>query len=378
MDQNVRDILCNVKEKMQEYFFLKDETYDQTTIDNKTNELTTQINNKSKVTFSRTLSSGTKIGKITIDGVGTDIFCEKDTNTVYQHPNSHSTDMIKDPKEHNNIGSTANETQSSINTKIDTKLNEKSPIVTFTNTLISGTDTKELGRIKIGNTEKILYCDKNTNTTYQPSNITPKAPTADGSIGTSNQYARADHQHKIDTSRAAKEHTHNYSKVAFNRALNNGTKIGSINIDGTNTDIYCETNTDTTYNIADVNNPGLMSKEAFRLLSDLDQNNREITRKTLHSKIHLYKFNSIVSMHFNNWNFGNTFPKDGQYHEISSIQVPTAYRPIYDIYIRDVVQDGHIVIGSDGKIWALMASESSGIFNTQASWMTNPGIINED
>lgn len=40
-------------------------------------------------------------------------------------------------------------------------------------------------------------------------------------------------------------HTHDYSKVSFTRSLTSGTKIGTITIDGTATDLYCETNTNT-------------------------------------------------------------------------------------------------------------------------------------
>jgi hypothetical protein len=41
------------------------------------------------------------------------------------------------------------------------------------------------------------------------------------------------------------DHTHDYSKVSFTRSLTSGTKIGTITIDGTSTDLYCETNTNT-------------------------------------------------------------------------------------------------------------------------------------
>ena len=41
------------------------------------------------------------------------------------------------------------------------------------------------------------------------------------------------------------DHTHDYSKVSFTRSLTSGTKIGTITIDGTPTDLYCETNTNT-------------------------------------------------------------------------------------------------------------------------------------
>jgi len=56
-----------------------------------------------------------------------------------------------------------------------------------------------------------------------------------------------------------------YSKVSISRSLTSGTKIGSITIDGTSTDLYCQTNTNTdtlvsqTFATADNNRPLLMS-----------------------------------------------------------------------------------------------------------------------
>ena len=42
----------------------------------------------------------------------------------------------------------------------------------------------------------------------------------------------------------------NYSKVSISRNLTSGTKVGTITIDGTSTDLYCQTNTNTTYTFA--------------------------------------------------------------------------------------------------------------------------------
>ena len=39
----------------------------------------------------------------------------------------------------------------------------------------------------------------------------------------------------------------NADNVTFTQTLTSGTKIGSISINGTSTDIYCQTNTNTTY-----------------------------------------------------------------------------------------------------------------------------------
>lgn len=53
----------------------------------------------------------------------------------------------------------------------------------------------------------------------------------------------------------------NKSKVTFSRTLSNGTRIGTITIDGTSTDLFCETDTNTTYNTATASANGLMSSE---------------------------------------------------------------------------------------------------------------------
>lgn len=60
------------------------------------------------------------------------------------------------------------------------------------------------------------------------------------------------------------------SKVIFTRALNNGTRIGTLTIDGTSTDIFCETDTNTTYNTATASANGLMSKEDKVKLNNID------------------------------------------------------------------------------------------------------------
>ncbi len=45
-----------------------------------------KANNAASVNFTRTLNSGTKIGTITINGVDTELYSEKNTDTVYTHP----------------------------------------------------------------------------------------------------------------------------------------------------------------------------------------------------------------------------------------------------------------------------------------------------
>ena len=110
------------------------------------------------VSFTRDLTSGTKIGTITINGTDTDIYCNNDTNTTYtpasatpsadtangavgtsvkyaredhKHPKSslyaeashtHAATGVTDSTAHTNLGTSANANQATINTAIDTKI----------------------------------------------------------------------------------------------------------------------------------------------------------------------------------------------------------------------------------------------------------------
>ena len=69
-------------------------------------------------------------------------------------------------------------------------------------------------------------------------------------VGSLNTFARADHIHPSDT---------NKSKVSFSRSLSSGTKLGTITIDGTATDLYSTNNT--TYSAVTQSANGLMTKE---------------------------------------------------------------------------------------------------------------------
>ena len=149
--QIISDILCNVKNKMKEYFYLKEETYTQKQVNDKESALNTKIDNKSKVKFTSKLNNGTPIGIIDID-----------------------------------------------------------------------------------NNKTTIYCEHNTDTTYTPASSTPLADSGNGNVGASTKYAREDHVHPTDK-----------SKVTFSPTLTSGIKIGTINIDGTNKDLYCEKNPDT-------------------------------------------------------------------------------------------------------------------------------------
>lgn len=110
------------------------------------------------VSFTRNLTSGTKVGTITINGTDTDIYCNNDTNTTYtpasatpsadttsgavgtsvkyaredhKHPKSslyaeanhtHAATGVTDSTAHANIGTSAGANQATINAAIDTKM----------------------------------------------------------------------------------------------------------------------------------------------------------------------------------------------------------------------------------------------------------------
>ena len=65
--------------------------------------------------------------------------------------------------------------------------------------------------------------------------------------------------------------------VSFTRNLTSGTKIGTITINGTGTDLYCETNTDTTYSNATTSSAGLMSASDKVKLDNLTDTNNYLT-----------------------------------------------------------------------------------------------------
>ena len=91
----------------------------------------------------------------------------------------------------------------------------------------------EIGRITVDGTEKILYQQDN-NTTYS-------SVIAGGSAGLMSGSDKT----KLDGI------TESADAVSFNRSLSSGTKIGTLTINGTGTDLYCQTNTNTTYTGSD-------------------------------------------------------------------------------------------------------------------------------
>lgn len=130
------------------------------------------------VSFSRSLSSGTKIGTITINGTGTDLYCEKNTDTTYSNATTSAAGLMsKDDK-----------------SKLD-GITASADSVAFSRSLSAGT---KIGTITINGTATDLYCETNTNTTY--SDMTGATSSAAGkhglvpapAAGKQGQYLRGD------------------------------------------------------------------------------------------------------------------------------------------------------------------------------------------
>ena len=104
----------------------------------------TAWNAKSTVAVTRSLTSGTKLGTITIDGTAYDLYCETNTNTTYAVATSSA----------NGLMSKADKA------KLDA-ITENADAVTFTQSLTSGT---KVGTININGTDIVLYAPTNTDT----------------------------------------------------------------------------------------------------------------------------------------------------------------------------------------------------------------------
>ena len=406
-NQLISDILCSVKEKMKEFFFLKTETYDKDTIDSKDSVLSNAINEKSTVTFTRklnsgteigtlniktgsntnstklycetntdstyfpadatpladatfgkpgtsikyaredhvhptdkskvsfssSLSSGTKIGTITINDVSTDLHCETNTDTIYTHPSTHSTDMIKDSNMHSNIGSIQNATQSDINTKIDTKLGTK--VDKSGNKVLSDNNYTTAEKDKLAGLEN--YTHPETHST----NII-KDPNAHSIIGSSANATQTDINTKIDSKLDTKVNkdgnkvlsTHDYTDADKRKldSLNNyehpnyipqsyNSGIYKIAINNTGHIISAETVPE-----ASINNNGLMSISSFKLLTDVHSDLNTVSKVRLHSTTTLVRKGNIVQLTIDGWNVaGQNGFLNGRYNTwVSAHKIPTA------------------------------------------------------
>ena len=164
---------------------------------------------KSKVSFTRALDSGTEIGSITIDGITTKLYCETDTDTTYGIATTNSNGLMS-------YGDKV---------KLD-GISNSADAVSFNALLTSGT---KLGTITINGVSTDLYCETDTDTIY-----TNATTSADGLMS------------KEDKTKL-NGITDSADAVGISQELSSGTKIATITINGVDTDLYCETNTDTVY-----------------------------------------------------------------------------------------------------------------------------------
>ena len=169
------------------------------------------------VSFTRSLTAGTKVGTITINGTGTDIYCQTNTDTTYSNATTSASGLMS----------------ASDKSKLD-GITASADSVSFTRSLTAGT---KVGTITINGTATDLYCEKNTDTNTTYSNATTSA----------SGLMSASDKSKLDGITASAD------SVSFSRSLTAGTKVGTITINGTATDLYCQTNTDTTYSVVGAN-----------------------------------------------------------------------------------------------------------------------------
>lgn len=83
--------------------------------------------------------------------------------------------------------------------------------------------------------------------------------------------------------------------VSFTRSLTSGTKIGTITINGTGTDIYCQTDTNTTYSAATTSTAGLMSAADKTKLDGIATGANKYTLPTASSTLGGVKTTSTVT-----------------------------------------------------------------------------------
>lgn len=196
------------------------------------NSAKTLAGGKSTVSFSRSLTSGTKVGTITINGTATDIYCQTNTDTKVTISTTNTTSSTN---YYPTFAAGAGTGGVSVNNGLRyASLQGSADTVGYGrlilgNSTASGTDGNKYGRIDI-------YSESSSYGSIEQANITSAVthtlPAASGTIL-------------------------NTGTTSFTKSLSSGTKIGTIKINGTSTDIYCETNTDTTYTFASGTNGSL-------------------------------------------------------------------------------------------------------------------------
>lgn len=182
--------------------------------------------------------SGSTITLTGSDGSVTTV-TDSDTNTTYEAATTSKAGLLS----------------ASDKSKLD-GITASADSVAFSQSLTSGT---QIGTITINGVTTKLYAPTDTNTTYSPA--TSSAP---GLMSASDKSKLDGISTSADT-------------VSFTRSLTSGTKIGTITINGTSTDLYCQTDTNTTYSVATSSTNGLMSASDKAKLDGLSRNFTDIT-----------------------------------------------------------------------------------------------------
>ena len=133
-----------------------------------------------------------------------------------------SSSKINDSNAHSNIGSSANDTQSTINSAINTALGNKA-------------NTSDLGAVALSNSYNDLTNKPNI---PSASSTTPSADTTNGSVGDGTTWARSNHTHPKSSIYAEATHTHSqyltsHQDISGKEDLSN--KVTSISPSSTDT-----------------------------------------------------------------------------------------------------------------------------------------------
>lgn len=179
-------------------------------------------NGKSTVSFTASLTSGTKVGTIVIDGTSTDLYCQTNTNT---------------------------------DTKVTaTKLAASTASASYLPTFVSAAGTNGVSIMdSFGFRHTVGTADAQGNSRLVLGNSTAKG-TANNEEGYIVLYTPGTGYATLHAAESSSNSTHylpttggtllNTGTTSFTASLTSGTKIGSIKINNTTTDIYCQTNTD--------------------------------------------------------------------------------------------------------------------------------------
>ena len=222
--------------------------YTREQVDSTVSGLRDDIGAKSTVSVTRSLTSGTKIGTITINGTDTHLYCNPPT-TVDAALSSTSTNPVQNKVINTALLGKQNTLTAGSNISIDdnviSAVDTKYGVATQSdNGLMSSADKKKLDGIATGaNKTTVDTALSNTSTNPVQNKVinTALAGKAGTSVATTsaNGLMSSTDKSKLDGI------TEGADAVSFTRSLTSGTKVGTITINGAGTDIYCQTNTDT-------------------------------------------------------------------------------------------------------------------------------------